>query len=102
MTLSIETAAEVSSKVVFKENAAEKVGVLALVDGKCGIVEYSDMPADMAAERAADGSLAFKAGNPAIHLFAVEFLERVTTGRQRRDAVSHPRRESPGAVESVR
>ena len=79
----IETAAEVSSKVVFKENPAEKVGVLALVDCKCGIVEYSDMPAEMAAERAADGSLAFKAGNPAIHLFAVDFLERVTTGRQR-------------------
>ncbi len=79
----IETAAEVSSKVVFKENAAEKVGVLALVDGKCGIVEYSDMPAAMAEERAADGNLAFKAGNPAIHLFAVDFLERVTTGRQR-------------------
>ncbi len=79
----IETAAEVSSKVVFKESAAEKVGVLALIDGKCGILEYSDMSADMAEERAADGSLAFKAGNPAIHLFAVDFLERVTTGRQR-------------------
>jgi len=79
----IETAAEVSSKVVFKQNPTEKVGVLALVDGKCGIVEYTDMPAEMAAERATDGSLAFKAGNPAIHLFAVDFLERVTAGRQR-------------------
>lgn len=79
----IQTAAEVSSKVVFKEQPAEKVGVLALIDGRCGIVEYSDMPAAMAAERAADGTLAFRAGNPAIHLFAVEFLERATTGRQR-------------------
>lgn len=79
----LATAAEVSSKVVFKELPAEKVGVLALVDGRCGIIEYSDMPAAMTEERAADGTLAFKAGNPAIHLFSVEFLRRVTTGRQR-------------------
>ena len=79
----IETGSEVSSKVVFKEQPGEKVGVLALLDGKCGIVEYSDMPAEMAGERAADGGLAFKAGNPAIHLFSIDFLKRVTTGRQR-------------------
>lgn len=79
----IATAAEVSSKVVFKELPAEKVGLLALIDGRCGIIEYSDLPAAMNEERAADGTLAFKAGNPAIHLFSVEFLERVTTGRQR-------------------
>ena len=79
----VETAAEVSSRVVFKEQPEEKVGVLAEVGGRCGIIEYSDMPADMAGERAADGTLAFRAGNPAIHLFSVEFLERVTTGRGR-------------------
>ncbi len=78
----IETGSEVSSKVVFKERPEEKVGVLAEIDGRCGIIEYSDMPKAMTEERAADGSLAFRAGNPAIHLFAVEFLERVTSGRQ--------------------
>jgi len=78
----IESEADVSSKVIFKENPAEKVGVLALVDEKCGIIEYSDLPPAMAEERAADGSLAFKAGSPAIHLFSVAFLERVTAGRQ--------------------
>jgi UDP-N-acetylglucosamine/UDP-N-acetylgalactosamine diphosphorylase len=79
----VEVGSEASSKVVFKEKADEKVGVLALVDGKCGIVEYSDMPAEMAGERAADGTLRFRAGNPAIHLFSVPFLERVTTGAGR-------------------
>ncbi len=75
----IETESEASSRVVFKTQPGEKVGVLALVDGRCSIVEYSDMPADMQAEKAADGTLRFRAGNPAIHLFSVSFLERVTS-----------------------
>jgi UDP-N-acetylglucosamine/UDP-N-acetylgalactosamine diphosphorylase len=79
----IQAGAEVSSKVVFKERPEEKVGVLAEVCGRCGIIEYSDMPKAMTEERTDDGLLAFRAGNPAIHLFAVPFLERVTTGRQR-------------------
>ncbi len=79
----IQADAEVSSKVVFKERPEEKVGVLAQVDGRCAIIEYSDMPKAMTEERAADGTLAFRAGNPAIHLFSVPFLERVTSGRQR-------------------
>lgn len=79
----IETNSEVSSKVVYKERPEEKVGVLAQIDGRCGIIEYSDMPEEMAAERAADGTLAFRAGNPAIHLFSLPFLDRVTSGRQR-------------------
>jgi UDP-N-acetylglucosamine/UDP-N-acetylgalactosamine diphosphorylase len=64
--------------VVFKERPEEKVGVFAAVNGRCSIIEYSDMPAEMAAEREADGTLRYRAGNPAIHLFAVEFLRRVT------------------------
>lgn len=78
----IETGSEVSSKVVFKERPEEKVGVLAEIDGRCGIIEYSDMPKAMTEERSADGALAFRAGNPAIHLFTVDFLERVTSGRE--------------------
>jgi UDP-N-acetylglucosamine/UDP-N-acetylgalactosamine diphosphorylase len=74
----IVVASEASSKVVFKEKPEEKVGVLAVVDGRCGIIEYSDLPAEMAAEREPDGTLRFRAGSPAIHLFSVPFLERVT------------------------
>lgn len=69
---------EASSKVVFKEQPGEKVGILAVVDGKCGIIEYSDLPQAMAEEREPDGTLRFRAGSPAIHLFSVPFLERVT------------------------
>ena len=79
----IETGSEATSRVVFKERPEEKVGILALVDGKCSILEYSDMPAEMQAEREADGTLRYRAGNPAIHVFSVPFLERVTSGADR-------------------
>jgi UDP-N-acetylglucosamine/UDP-N-acetylgalactosamine diphosphorylase len=79
----VETNAEASAKVVFKEQPGEKVGILALVDGRCAIIEYSDLPAAMAEERDASGTLRFRAGSPAIHVFSVPFLERVTTGAGR-------------------
>ena len=71
--------AEVSSKVVFKDRPEEKVGVFAVVNGRCGMIEYSDLPPELATAREPDGTLRFRAGNPAIHMFAVEFLKRVTS-----------------------
>lgn len=79
----IDTGSEVSTKVVFKTDPGEKVGVLALVDGRCAIVEYSDLPAELAAARDAAGALRYPAGNTAIHVFSVPFLERVTGGTTR-------------------
>lgn len=81
----VDVGSEVSSKIVAKTDPAEKVGVLGLVDGRCSILEYSDLPPAMANERAPDGGLVFRAGSPAIHLFALDFLERITAGPSRLD-----------------
>lgn len=70
---------EVSSKVVFKERPEEKVGVFAVINGRCGMIEYSDLPRDLAVQAEPSGELRFRAGNPAIHLFDVAFLERITS-----------------------
>jgi UDP-N-acetylglucosamine/UDP-N-acetylgalactosamine diphosphorylase len=70
--------AEVSSKIVAKRSPKEKVGVFAQVDGRCTMVEYSDLPEALAHETDAAGRLRLWAGNPAIHLFDVSFLERMT------------------------
>jgi UDP-N-acetylglucosamine/UDP-N-acetylgalactosamine diphosphorylase len=70
--------AEVSSKVIAKRGPKEKVGVFAKVDGRCAIVEYSDLPDALAHATGEEGRLRLWAGNPAIHLFSVEFLERMT------------------------
>lgn len=74
----VATRSEASSKVVFKTRPEEKVGVFVTTRGRCALIEYSDLPAELARQRDADGALRFRAGNPAIHLFAREFLERIT------------------------
>lgn len=74
----LHAGAEASSKVVAKRSAAEKVGVFAQVGGRCHLVEYSDLPAALASKTDEAGRLVLWAGNPAIHLFSVEFLERMT------------------------
>jgi UDP-N-acetylglucosamine/UDP-N-acetylgalactosamine diphosphorylase len=75
--------AEASTKVVPKDGPADKLGNLVLIDGRCGIIEYSDLPREMAEERNPDGSLRFWVGSPAIHVFDVAFLEKVTRGEGR-------------------
>jgi UDP-N-acetylglucosamine/UDP-N-acetylgalactosamine diphosphorylase len=75
--------AEVSSKVVPKEGPTDKLGNLVLVDRRCTIIEYSDLPEDLARQTDAQGRLRIWAGSPAIHIFSVDFLERMTRGEGR-------------------
>ncbi len=69
--------AEVSSKVLPKTGPKEKVGNFLLVDNRCAMIEYSDLPDDWANETDVTGNLKFWAGNPAIHLFDVGFLQKI-------------------------
>ncbi|MDG2148509.1 MAG: UDPGP type 1 family protein [Planctomycetota bacterium] len=71
--------AEMSTKVVDKTDPAEKVGVLALREGKTCLLEYSDLPDQLAEARDADGRLRFRAGNIAIHMLTVDFLRQIAT-----------------------
>lgn len=72
---------EMSSKMVVKAHAAEKVGVLCKIGDRVGVIEYSDLPDDLAKKKSTDGGgLAFNAGNVAIHVISVAFLERLTAG----------------------
>jgi UDP-N-acetylglucosamine/UDP-N-acetylgalactosamine diphosphorylase len=70
--------AEVSSKVVAKTGPKEPMGVFATVDGRCTIIEYSDLTPELAQETDAQGRLFLWTGSPAIHLFDLAFLEKVT------------------------
>jgi UDP-N-acetylglucosamine/UDP-N-acetylgalactosamine diphosphorylase len=72
--------AEVSSKVVAKDGPKDRMGVIVLVDGRCSIVEYSDLPDELARQTDANGRLRLWAGSPAIHWFDLDFLDRVTRG----------------------
>jgi UDP-N-acetylglucosamine/UDP-N-acetylgalactosamine diphosphorylase len=75
--------AEVSSKVVPKEGPTDKLGNLVLIDGRCSIIEYSDLPLELARQTDDQGRLRIWAGSPAIHFFALDFLVRVTQGEAR-------------------
>jgi UDP-N-acetylglucosamine/UDP-N-acetylgalactosamine diphosphorylase len=73
----IGAGAEMSLKVVPKLTAAEKLGVVVEVGGRPRIIEYSDLPADLAQRRAPDGDLEIWAGSIAVHIFDVAFLRRL-------------------------
>src|SRR5436305_6070497 len=70
--------ADVSSTVIPKGGPNDKLCNLVLIDGKLSIIEYSDLPDDLANRRDAEGNLWIAVGNPAIHIFRLEFLQRVT------------------------
>ncbi|WP_437202209.1 UTP--glucose-1-phosphate uridylyltransferase [Planctomicrobium sp. SH664] len=71
------THSDMTTKVVAKVNAEEKMGVLAAVDGQTQIIEYSDLPIEQARRQAPDGNLLFWAGNTAIHVFRRQFFEQL-------------------------
>jgi UDP-N-acetylglucosamine/UDP-N-acetylgalactosamine diphosphorylase len=71
--------ADVSFKVVEKVMPEEKVGVVVEVDGRPQVIEYSDLPAELAERREPDGSLQLWAGSIAIHVFERPFIERLVT-----------------------
>jgi UDP-N-acetylglucosamine/UDP-N-acetylgalactosamine diphosphorylase len=68
---------EMSSKMLEKRDAAEKVGHFCLTGGKTVVVEYSDMPEEIAAQTTPEGRLRFLAGSIAIHVMDVAFARRV-------------------------
>jgi len=77
------TGAEASSKAIEKAYAKEKMGVLSLIDQRCGIIEYSDMPDALLHAADERGRLLHRAGSPAIHIFELDFLARITQGSTR-------------------
>ena len=67
--------ADFSTQVVRKQAPGERVGIVVSCDGRHCVVEYSDLPETLAAERLPDGLLRFHAGSIAVHAFAKSFLD---------------------------
>jgi UDP-N-acetylglucosamine/UDP-N-acetylgalactosamine diphosphorylase len=68
---------------VRKRDALEKAGVLARVDGRIGVVEYTELDAAQRDAVDASGELVFWAGNTAIHVFDTAFVRRVASEADR-------------------
>ncbi len=71
---------EMTSKMVPKVYAEEKVGHFCLQGGKAVVVEYSDLPMAKQRETDAAGQLRFIAGSIAIHVLDREFVRRMAAG----------------------
>ncbi|MDT8299876.1 MAG: UDPGP type 1 family protein [Sedimentisphaerales bacterium] len=69
--------AEMSSKALIKTGPYEKVGNFCLVNGRLTIIEYSDLPDELAEKRNPDDSLTIKLGSIAIHIINRSFVERL-------------------------
>jgi UDP-N-acetylglucosamine/UDP-N-acetylgalactosamine diphosphorylase len=69
---------EMSSKTIPKAGPLEKVGNFVMGDGVLQVIEYSDLPDELAYATNADEGLKFNAGSIAIHALRVSFIERLT------------------------
>jgi len=70
--------AQMSSKMLPKTGPKEKLGNFCLADGKMAVIEYSDLPDELAFQTTEDGSLRFRAGSIAIHMIEVDFVEQLS------------------------
>jgi len=76
----VRTQSQMSTKVCRKRDWKEKVGVLGLRNGRLSVIEYSDLPEAVAREVGANGQLKWWAGNIAIHVLDVGFIEKLNQG----------------------
>jgi UDP-N-acetylglucosamine/UDP-N-acetylgalactosamine diphosphorylase len=67
---------EMTTQVVAKRHALEPVGNVVEIDGQTRIIEYSDLPEQVAKRASDSGDLLLWAGNMAVHVFSVDFLTR--------------------------
>jgi UDP-N-acetylglucosamine/UDP-N-acetylgalactosamine diphosphorylase len=75
--------ADISCKVVAKRDPLEKVGHVALIQGKLGVVEYTEIDPVERDARDARGDLVLWAGGISIYVFETAFLERVARDADR-------------------
>jgi UDP-N-acetylglucosamine/UDP-N-acetylgalactosamine diphosphorylase len=67
--------AQMSSKMLPKSFPKEKLGNFCVVDGKVTVIEYSNLPDELAEQTTEDGELRFRAGSIALHAIRVDFVE---------------------------
>lgn len=75
--LHAQNQSDMSTKVTRKVDDFERVGNVCLQDDRVVVIEYSNFPEHLARARDSDGSRKFDAGNLAMHLLGVEFVDSI-------------------------
>ncbi len=68
---------DMTTLVVRRRSADERVGVFVRDENHLRVVEYSELPEPLGAKSAADGRLTFWAGNTGMHVISLSFLKTV-------------------------
>ncbi|MBO5004416.1 MAG: UTP--glucose-1-phosphate uridylyltransferase [Clostridia bacterium] len=76
--LTIKENNKISSKSVVKTNPKEKVGVFCKIAGKPKVIEYTELPEEMACKRDENGELVFGEVNILSHLYSIEAIEELS------------------------
>jgi UDP-N-acetylglucosamine/UDP-N-acetylgalactosamine diphosphorylase len=69
--------AEMSTQVIAKRGPRDRLGNVVQVDGRLVVIEYSDLPDEMAQRRNPHGAPQIWAGSIAVHMLEVAFLRRM-------------------------
>jgi UDP-N-acetylglucosamine/UDP-N-acetylgalactosamine diphosphorylase len=78
-----QSGAELSCKSLRKRKPEERMGVFARIDGRMGVVEYTEITPEQRDARDRSGRLLFDAGNLAVHAFEVDFVRGVAAEAER-------------------
>ncbi len=75
--LTIQDNNEIGSKSVVKANPHERVGVFCKKDNKPAVIEYTELPEEMAEETDEEGELLFGESHIMCNLFSLRALEKI-------------------------
>jgi len=71
------TDSAVTLQAIAKQDAQDKTGNIVQMDGRIQMIEYTEMPPQLAKQITPDGQLNFWAANIAVHIFKTSFLKQL-------------------------
>ena len=76
--MAIDKKVQIASKSVVKANPHEKVGVFCKMNGHPKVIEYSELPEEMAEEVDSNGELKYGESHIMCNLFTIEAIEKIS------------------------
>ena len=78
LSLAIKKGTQIASKSVAKANPKEKVGVFCKMNGHPKVIEYTELPENMAEEIDEDGELKFGESHIMCNLYTIDAIDKIS------------------------